>query len=105
MQAGECECLLSPEDRNLLNRLAEALGAMSSNVGQLMFRNAVLTAACGALYAELARVSGEPGDIDAMLGRLTGVIEARPDNGGHVLHATDELRNAAEALGAEFGLK
>jgi hypothetical protein len=110
------EASMEPEDRKLLRGLmaaVEAQGEMQAKFLQrldgqmaaLLFRNEVLTSACGSLYAELARVAGAPGELDEMLARLTATLENNPDSAGHVLAATDELRKFAEALGSSFDLE
>ena len=96
---------MTPEDREWVKRIHEANKAtalvvqqLSETVMQQTSRNMVLTVVVGALYAELAKVSGGENDLDEMLARVLGVIEARPDSKGHALVTADEIRNFAEVI-------
>ncbi len=71
---------------------------MAKHLARIAVDNAVLTAAVGALYAELAQVKDGQPALDAMLAKFTGVVEALPDEGGHVIRVADEIRSYAETF-------
>jgi len=96
---------MRPEDRAVMNRLVEGqvqslelLKTLDDALRQQLANNMVLLSACGALYAELSRMTGREEHLDEMLSRLTGAIEANPDSEGRVLQATDRIRTMAEAM-------
>jgi len=96
---------MSPEDAKAIQAIIDMVTNLSGQVMSLMASNTVLTAASGALFAEMARVSGKDGDFDAMLERLMGVLEAQTDSRGRLLSAADELRSAAEAMAVDLGVR
>ena len=96
---------MSPEDREVIARLVEGQRTLTETTRQLsdalmqqIAYNAVLTAACGALYAEVANVAGSREALDEMLARFTGVVEANSDSLGHVLTVADKIRAYSESM-------
>jgi len=96
---------MTAEDRELLHQTArtqramyEASKTLTANVAELAFANAVLTTACGALFAEIARRDGGVGTLDEMLATLTASMEDQSDQDGHILRTADLIRQVAEVL-------
>lgn len=106
---------MTPEDRALLQTVSasvrtalKAQQRMSGMLTQLALQNGVLSAACAALYAELARVSGRGEDeLTEMLARLTGTTQGSdkpsdPTYKAHVLQAVEMIQAGAEAMMSDF---
>lgn len=96
---------MTPEDREVMDELVRGqtvlmckLRDLAGAVMKHSANNAVLMAATGGLYAELARVSGKPGELDRLLEHLLAVIETQSNQNSQILSATDKIREYAEAI-------
>lgn len=96
---------MSPDDRALLNQVAEfaqailpTLEALSEHAKQSMAATEVYSYVIGLLITELAKMDPDPRTtFDRILAQATAVVEARPDSEGRVLTVVDSIRSAAEA--------
>ncbi|WP_077147658.1 hypothetical protein [Sphingopyxis sp. KK2] len=96
---------MTPKDREVMDELVRGQTVLMCKLrdlaGAVMTQaanNAVLMAATGSLYAELARVSGMPDELDRLLERLLAVIETQSNQNAQILGATDKIREYAEAV-------
>lgn len=96
---------MSPEDRALLNQVAElaqailpTIEALSNYAKQSMAATEVYSHVIGLLITELSKMDPDPRTtFDRILAQATAVVEARPDKEGRVLTVVDSIRSAAEA--------